>query len=126
MEELIQYIVVNKDLCMSSGKIAAQVGHVCTICSEYYLSLGRDDGWCKPKAIEPDITKYHLWYYDSQKKIILQGHQKDLEKLVTQGFIYIKDNGYTEIPKGSLTAVSLGIMSREEARPFVKRLQLLH
>ena len=60
MEELVQYIVVNKDLGMSSGKIAAQVGHVCTICSEYYLSFGRDDGWCKPNAIEPDTTKYHL------------------------------------------------------------------
>lgn len=126
MEELIQYIVVNKDLGMSVGKIAAQVGHVCTVCSEYYLSFGRDDSWCKPSAIEPDTTKYHLWYYDAQKKIILQGHQKDLEKLVNQGFIYIRDNGLTEIPKGSLTAVSLGIMSREEAKPFVKRLQLLH
>ena len=33
MEELVQYIVVNKDLGMSSGKIAAQVGHVCTYCA---------------------------------------------------------------------------------------------
>ena len=123
MNELIQYVVVNKDLGMSAGKIAAQVGHVCTICAYHYLIEDNNDIWCKPKNI--DKTKFIHWYNGDQKKIVLEGHQKDLEKLVNQGFIFVRDAGFTEIPEGSLTAVSLGIMTREEAKVITKRFQLL-
>lgn len=123
MEELIEYIVVNKDLKMSPGKIAAQVGHVCTICAHHYITnLNKD--W---------NNKFLAWFEKDQKKIVLEGHQKDLEKLISLNedrdfsnkVFFIKDNGLTEIPAGSLTAVSLGIMTREEAKPYTKRLQLL-
>ena len=123
MEELVQYIIVNKDLEMSPGKIAAQVGHVCTICTYQYLTLGEDKTWCQLKNVDKD--KFNKWYKGDQKKIVLHAHQKELEKLVDAGFIYIHDNGLTEIPAGSLTVVSLGIMSKEEAKPLVKRFQLL-
>jgi PTH2 family peptidyl-tRNA hydrolase len=109
-EELIQYIIVNKDLEMSPGKIAAQVGHVCTIC-----------------AVEDNLNpKFIQWFNINQKKVILHAHEKDILQLIYQGFgYYIHDLGLTEIPAGSLTALSLGIMTRLEAEPFVKRLQLL-
>ena len=108
--ELIEYIVVNKDLNMSAGKIAAQVGHVCGMCAEKQSLL----------------PKYKKWKdsYDF-KKIVLAGHQKDLEKLKEQNFFYVIDKGYTEIPANSLTAVSLGIMTRKEAKKYIKRLQIL-
>lgn len=121
MNELIQYIVINKDLAMSPGKIAAQAGHVCTICTHTYLTNERIWGG----TIELNKENFNAWYNGEQKKIILEGHQKDLEKLKEKGFFYVHDAGYTEIPAGSLTAISLGIMTREEAKPFVKRLQLL-
>jgi PTH2 family peptidyl-tRNA hydrolase len=121
--ELVQYIIVNKDLNMSAGKIAAQVGHVCTICS---VVCGR---W----------TRFLEWYGGDQKKIVLQGHLKDLERLekisnenITKNkhslngrFYSIRDNGLTEIAEGSFTAISLGIMTRKEAELYIKRLQLL-
>lgn len=108
-EELIQYIIVNKDLGMSAGKLAAQVGHVCTICA----------------IQESNTVKFRMWYNDCQKKIVLEAHQKVLEKLEAEGFYSIHDLGLTEIPENSLTAVSLGIKTRTEAAPFVKRLQTL-
>ena len=47
-----------------------------------------------------------------------------LEKLEND-YYSLRDKGYTEIKQNSLTAVSLGIMTREQAEPIVKRLQLL-
>lgn len=108
--ELIQYIIVNKDLNMSTGKIAAQVGHVCTECA------------VKLK----DTSKFNIWYNNEQKKIILEAHQSVLEKLEQNNkFFSIRDNGHTEISANSLTAISLGILSRKEALPIIKRLQTL-
>lgn len=110
-DELIQYIIVNKDLDMSAGKIAAQVGHVCTICAFNDI----------------DDNTFRLWFFGEQKKVILQAHEKDMIKLIQQhGFDYfIHDKGYTEVPENSLTALSLGIMTRSEAEKYVKRFQTL-
>ena len=114
--ELIQYYIVNKDLGMSTGKISAQVGHV----------VRRISDWFNNNASQSELDKYNKWVNEfSEKKIILEAHQKTLEKLVDKGFFYVKDNGLTEIPPGSLTVVGLGVMTREEAKPFVKRLQTL-
>jgi PTH2 family peptidyl-tRNA hydrolase len=115
-DELIQYIIVNKDLNMSAGKIATQVGHVCTICAyeEWFCNASDTD----------EFQKFNEWFFGDQKKIILGASQSVLEKLELQ-FYGIRDKGYTEIPENSLTAVSLGIMTKEEARPYIKRLQLL-
>jgi peptidyl-tRNA hydrolase len=114
MDELIQYYVVNKDLNMSAGKIAGQVAHVATIIAEDMLSKSKSEILFKEWLLK-----------NNQKKIILRGKQKDLEKLVDQGFYYIKDIGLTEIPEGSLTCVGLGVMWKSEAQKYIKRLQLL-
>jgi peptidyl-tRNA hydrolase len=109
MDELIQYYVVNQDLNMSTGKVAAQVAHVATIIAMY----------------EGGNDNFHNWFQKSdQKKIILKGKQKDLEKLIDQGFYYIRDNGLTEIPAGSLTVAGLPPMPKSEAQQYVKRLRL--
>lgn len=111
-DEIVQYYVINKELNMSPGKIAAQVGHIATMIA---LEGGRDE-----------LPEFHDWYinYD-QKKIILKGKQKDLEKLIEQGFYYVRDLGLTEIEAGSLTVVGLYPMWKSEAQKYVKRLQLL-
>jgi len=106
--ELVQYYIVNKDLEMSKGKVAGQVAHCATM-----ITLK-----------EHETDKFKEWYSNSQKKIILQAHEKDLLKLIDKGFYYIRDNGLTEIKEGSLTCVALGIMTRKEADQYVKRLQL--
>ncbi|MFA5560066.1 MAG: aminoacyl-tRNA hydrolase [Methanofastidiosum sp.] len=110
MDELVQYYVINSDLNMSPGKIAVSVAHVATI-----VALDADSN-----------IDFFDWYYEhNQKKIILRGKQKDLERLVNQGFYYIKDIGLKEVNEGALTCVGLGVMWKSQAQQYIKRLQLL-
>ena len=110
--ELVQYYIINKDLNMSSGKIAAQVAHVAVNIAVAELTLF--------------IDNFLLWKNKyNQKKIILSAHEKDLIKLKEQGFYFINDIGLTEIEPNSLTCVGLGTMLKSEAQKYVKRLQLL-
>lgn len=111
MNELVEYFVVNSELNMSAGKTSAQVGHVATIIAVEFSNNSNDD--------------FDKWYKNDQKKIILRGKQKDLERLIADGFYFIRDNGLTEIPCGSLTCVGLQPMLKSEAQKYVKRLQLL-
>lgn len=118
-DELIMYFIVNKDLNMSSGKIAVQVAHTLT---NYMNEIWIESG--SKRNIE-HRRKYLKWYDEyNQKKIILKAKQSILEKLEND-YWAVRDLGLTEIPENSLTCVCLGIMTREEAKPLVKRLQLL-
>jgi len=73
------------------------------------------------------IDDWKQWYNNgkNQKKIILRGKEKQLLKLIDQGFYYIRDKGLTELSNGTLTAVGLPPMKRSEAQKYIKRLQLL-
>lgn len=113
-DELIAYFIINKDLGMSAGKLATQVAHVATLIACIQPNLGDRN----------KVAAFSNWYGKDQKKVILEAHEKDLLKLVDKGFYYIRDNGLTEIPANSLTCVGLVVMTREEAAPFIKRLQL--
>lgn len=109
-DELIEYFIVNSELNMSPGKVAAQVAHVATII-----------------AVENNIKRwdlFHQWYESDQKKIILRGKQKDLEKLIEAGFYYIRDIGCNEVEPNSLTCVGLPPMLKSNAKKYMKRLQL--
>jgi peptidyl-tRNA hydrolase, PTH2 family len=111
-EELVQYFVVNSELGMSAGKIAAQVAHVATQTAVHYLTM------------EPDNKDFWEWYsIDRQKKIILKGKQKDVERLA-ENFFYVLDDGWTEVPESSLTVAGLPPMKRSDAQQYIKRLQL--
>lgn len=108
--ELIQYYIVNKDLEMSKGKIASQVAHASMV-----IAL-RDQ----------NDEKFKQWKNSIMKKIILMAHEKDLLKLKdkVEGSILIVDKGFTEIEPNSNTVLGLPVMTRLEAEPYVKRLQL--
>lgn len=123
--ELVQYYIVNSELNMSTGKIAGQIAHVATMIAVDAIKNPYTD------IFETDYTeeylRFHEWYKQGkgQKKIILRAKQCKLEELVSLGFYHIRDNGLTEIEMDSLTCVGLGVMTREEAQPYIKRLQLL-
>lgn len=108
-DELVQYYVVNKDLPMSTGKIAGQVAHASML-----IALKQQDD-----------PKFQQWMNSIMKKIILKGSEKDLVRLKELGFTSIIDKGLTEIPPDSLTVVGLPVMTRGEAQQYIKRLQLL-
>lgn len=65
MGEIVMYIVINKDIKMSPGKIAAQAAHVAV------------------KAYVETQTHYtaELWYKGSYAKIVLKASEKTLQEL---------------------------------------------
>ncbi len=110
---IVQYYVVNEQLGMSAGKIAAQAAHAATMMMVHYLM---------------NETRYRetfqTWFSRGQTKIVLRGTEEILQKLVNEGFVSIRDAGHTEVAAGSLTVVVLPPMEKEEARQFVGGLNL--
>lgn len=102
------YIVVNKDLKMSSEKVAVQVGHA--VGDFIYNNFIYNNN------IISEFQLYHFWQEGNHKKVILGATQKELEDLELKGYLAIRDNGHTEIDPNSLTCINLGIW-KESARP---------
>ncbi|GMK40561.1 peptidyl-tRNA hydrolase [Paenibacillus sp. CCS19] len=106
-QQLIEYFVVNNELNMSAGKVAAQVAHVATII-----------------AMNEKNQTFSDWFYKDQRKIILRGKEKDLLKLIELGAYHIRDNGHTEVPPNSLTCVGFAPNTKEAMKPYIGRLRL--
>jgi len=97
---------------MSPGKVAAQVAHAATMMAIECYDLDRFEDW---------FNNYE------QKKIILRGKQKDLERILYNlggSTVKVIDNGHTEIPAGSLTVVGIKPMHKSTGKLYLKRLQL--
>ncbi|KAL1509652.1 hypothetical protein ABEB36_004358 [Hypothenemus hampei] len=93
--------VINTSLKMGTGKIAAQVGHAC-------LGLYRE---MLENNMEADLNQ---WEEIGEKKIVLKGnnteHLLELYNKAKEAKIpvyLVKDAGRTQIPKGSVTVLSL-------------------
>ncbi|CAG7651673.1 hypothetical protein PAESOLCIP111_06366 [Paenibacillus solanacearum] len=112
--DLVQYFIVNDELRMSPGKIAAQVAHAATTMTLHILLNSKQE-----HALFQD------WLQSGQKKIVLKGSEQQLHQLTENGFLSIRDAGHTEVPSGSLTVVVLPPMAKNDARKFTSELQLL-
>lgn len=108
-DEIVEYILVNNELAMGTGKIAGQVAHCQTIIDKFYSQT----------------EDYQNWMDTAIKKIILTGKEKDLKKWIEEGAVEIRDNGLTEIPPNSLTVVGFRPMPRDQMKHLTKRLRLL-
>jgi len=121
--EIVQYFIVNSEIKISAPKLSAQIGHVATIITHEiinnYYTIDKHE-------VMEKYIEWKQWYNNgkNQKKIILRGKEKQLLKLIEQGFYYIRDNGNNELPSGTLTAVGLPPMKRNEAQKYIKKLQL--
>ena len=126
--EIIQYFIVNNEINISAPKLAVQIGHVATIITHEITKIMYQP--LNGEYINPNILisidDWIKWYNNgkNQKKIILAGKEKQLLKLIDQGFYYIRDNGLTELLPNTLTVCGLPPMKRSEAQKYVKRLQL--
>lgn len=116
MQNLVMYIVINKDLGMSAGKTAAQASHACT---EYLINT-----LCGNNDLEKE--KLHQWHNDCQKKIVLGAHENIMQKLSERENVYVvHDLGFTEIAPNSLTAICLGIFDKADVPKEYSKLRLL-
>jgi PTH2 family peptidyl-tRNA hydrolase len=99
MEEnnYVMYILVNSELKMEKGKIAAQVGHAVEMITNTVNKIV-DNNY-------KDIYKKYL--HNGCKKIVLKAKQEELEKHINdKDSVYVIDAGRTQIPAGSLTVVA--------------------
>lgn len=107
----VMYIAVNQDLNMSQGKVLAQVSHaIFDFCYKY-----------------KDNTDYWMDYFKryGDTIVVLKAHEKDLLKWEKEGYISVRDRGYTEVEPDSITAVNLGIYDKDECIPkWLQRLRL--
>ena len=138
MGKLVEYILVNKELNMGVGKIAGQVAHVQTVIDNKIFELDDKIYFLSEEILDEDImdtrfakekeliNNYYDWLYSgSQTKIILRAKEKDLLKAIDMGAMYIRDNGLTEIPSGSLTVVGFFPQPKDNLVDFTKKFQLL-
>ncbi|PHL10694.1 aminoacyl-tRNA hydrolase [Enterococcus faecium] len=138
MGKLVEYILVNKELNMGVGKIAGQVAHVQTVIDNKIFELDDKIYFLSEEILDEDImdtrfakekeliNNYYDWLYSgSQTKIILRAKEKDLLKAIDMGAVYIRDNGLTEIPSGSLTVVGFFPQPKDNLVDFTKKFQLL-
>lgn len=120
-EEVTQYIVLRSDLSMSKGKIAAQAAHAAVNAVALVLRDGklRDEAWLAE------------WLRDAHAKIALKADAATFDalviKLCASGWLFsvVTDEGRTQIPAGSQTAIALQPLPRSLARPLVGHLALL-
>lgn len=134
MSELVEYIIVNKDLDMSPGKIAAQVAHIQTKidAKAYQGELELFEYRNKDRDIK-DFPKLNImvfnyfWWLEKvgQTKIILKGSEKQLLRAIELGAVSVRDKGLTEIEPNSLTAVGFMPQPKSNMAHFTKRLRLL-
>jgi peptidyl-tRNA hydrolase len=135
-KEIVQYVLVNKDVKMSKGKIAAQVSHgsllailgvmtrydliVQAACPRWdfeYSFMGQD-------IDENDFGGFAIkWLESSFKKIVLKAEETLLRQLKndypdTGWYEYVEDAGHT-------TVVAFWPMPKSFAPDFIKDLDLL-
>ena len=110
-------LVINSELKMGKGKIAAQVGHASVTAM---LKAGQS----RPIILDS-------WLKSGQKKICLKAQydellelEKKAKKIGLQTAV-INDAGKTQIPNGSLTVVAFGPDEEEKLSTLTGHLKLL-
>ena len=125
------YIIVNHDLKMGKGKIAAQVGHGVAHMTRSIERFSRHP------------TYYRDWIRSGEPKIVLKATKDQMREIAKDYSIannmgakgedchkklwcfQIIDLGRTQIPSGSFTVLTFRPMKRFEAPETVRSLKLL-
>ena len=113
--EMKQYIIINTDYGMSSGKIGGQAAHASIGC---YVENHKE---------RPNFDE---WFSDHAQRKIVVGMSEEkilnvLSKLEDDGIRYyvVRDKGSTEVPRDALTAVAIEPLG--DCPRYFKRWRLL-
>jgi len=108
-------IIVRKDLGMSTGKVATQVGHASVMA--YKMSSATHEGL--------------QWYEEGQKKIILKVNSlielvqiKSLAMYENINVNTVIDFGLTQIEPNTMTCIAIGPDTDEKINKIIKDLKL--
>ena len=117
-QSLKMVFVINHELKMGKGKIAAQVGHAAVKAT------------LKSVEVRPELLD--AWLSTGQKKICVKAddahHIEQIEQEAKQHNVLsskIHDAGHTQIPAGSLTVLALGPDENEKLDALTGELKLL-
>lgn len=100
-KDLALYILVNKDIEISKGKLPSQIGHAIL----RYLT--------SQKGKEDKHLNEYLNMDDNQRRIVtLSCPSSRLESLEQEGYPVQRDLGLTELPENALTTVCYGVLDR--------------
>lgn len=110
MDEVKQILVVNTDLKMTVGKIAAQVAHA-SVASTL-------DSLLDERTLE--------WLQGSHTKVILKASRSEMDRLLSRlmdseppiTWHAVYDEGRTEITEGSLTTLGLQPLRQSDIDKF--------
>ncbi|MES2606871.1 MAG: peptidyl-tRNA hydrolase Pth2 [Pseudomonadota bacterium] len=110
-----QVIVVNEELNLPRGKLAAQVAHA---------AVGA--------LLEAKASARSAWLADGMAKVVLVGnsaaHLTELEALARAAglpVMLIEDAGRTVVPEGTVTCLGIGPAKDEAFAPITGALKLL-
>lgn len=111
---LALYILINKDIEISNGKLPSQIGHA-------ILRYITSDSAKSDKNLQDYLAM------DDNERIIVNlacGESK-LKELEGLGYATQRDLGLTELPPNTLTAVCYGVVDRDDEMPkWLKRLRI--
>ena len=102
------YILINKDLNMSAGKMAAQTAHVIACLTN---KINQD------KDIDSEMFKrFNEWISKCDRMIVLEASEVDILNLSDKfrNYIYYDRNGFISRDDDKLTAIAFYPMTREE------------
>lgn len=120
----VMYLVVNEDLNMSPGKIAAQCGHAVAMMYETYFTLKQN---VESSVLKTQIEiQFDLWKEDSFRKVTLKASAKEWQKVIDAcNCVEITDAGLTEINPGSKTVLGIYPLPKSKRPQILKRLRVL-
>lgn len=104
------YFVVNRDLKMGKGKIAAQVAHAA-------IALAR--------RLDVKNKVHQVWERTYQAKIVLGANDQTFQKLIPICDHIVQDMGFTQIACGSQTVLAWLPMEEQQVPDQLKQLKLL-
>ena len=119
----VMYIIVNNDLKMGKGKIAAQCCHAACQIVKILENRKNSD------------TIYSQWNTFGQAKIVLKATEEQLMNILSEfshkkpnneiWCISIRDMGLTQIPENSLTVIAFRPIDKKNTPDIIKQLKLL-
>lgn len=117
------YIIVNNDLKMEKGKIAAQVGHLVGSITEEIM-IGHFQGY---KLFNQIFQDYQIWKSNGSAKIVLKASNDQIMQILDESSNCrnVIDQGKTQVDPGSLTVIGFFPMREKKVNPMIKKLKLL-
>jgi peptidyl-tRNA hydrolase, PTH2 family len=128
-DPIILYFIVRKELNMSTGKTAAQVGHAAQMAILDYFKLknGLNQGYGPYEYNRIDL--FESWLNNSFRKVVLGADDKRWQKLKnhfqSSDIWIVRDAGLTEVEPQSETVMAVFPMKKSNAPQVIKKLQAL-